>query len=366
MFAIAVVVFVQHALSRTAFIDDVIRQKNAMKESYHLDFKFEGKDPHTAPGLTKAQSFSARIWRSGNKLRVDVSDRKQDNHVDERYSAARHVICVNCEREHHFISTTIDPDSSPITSLVEFKPLKSGHPDIYGLDLDWRYLGLSNTRLAVNQRLEIAKGYGELKANPTLRVDTEVRGGVRCSVSTVTNGAISRTWFADPARGNPILFETTWEKDGKAKRHATEVKWQSTAGGHMYPQIVKNVQLVDGVVHHEEQITVTHADFHTPVDPAVFTLAGLGLKDNQPVAYPGLDLSRMPRWRDGKADESLSDEAQRRAQGSGWPTDVVASSVAAAYPTESRTPLILSIVSGTLAVAALVVAFLYRRRKVGA
>ena len=53
-------------------------------------------------------------------------------------------------------------------------------------------------------------------------------------------------------------------------------------------------------VESEETITVLVADFDTPIDPTVFTLAGLNLNDGQRIAYPDVPAEDQPVWRNGK------------------------------------------------------------------
>ena len=50
----------------------------------------------------------------------------------------------------------------------------------------------------------------------------------------------------------------------------------------------------------DETINVIDADFHSPINPVVFTLAGLNLNDGQLIAYPDVPAADRPRWRNAK------------------------------------------------------------------
>jgi LPXTG-motif cell wall-anchored protein len=52
----------------------------------------------------------------------------------------------------------------------------------------------------------------------------------------------------------------------------------------------------------EETISISIADFKSPVSDTVFTLAGVGLRDGQVIHFPGTKLADAPMWFQGRVD----------------------------------------------------------------
>ena len=338
-----------------------------MRESYSLRFRFESRRPG-APEGSRKWAYTAAIWRSGDKLRVDVYDRESDGAADEQSRRGRHVTCRNCERENYTLVTTVLPAPPGTTHIVEFRDSRSQLSEYFVPDIDWRFLGLCNAPLATYNKIPITQSYRERMANPLLRTSEQDRNGGRCLVAEIKRDkGLSSIWFGLKEKYNPVWHKSESESGGTASLLTTEARWHETAGKHLYPERITHTSLRDGALYYQEIITVQHADFDSPVEPSVFTLAGLGLNENQPIAYPNTDAGAWPVWRDGRADPSLSRRAvaqAAQAEGNG-PVDPGAQNPppVAAYPVSGNTSLVVGLAFGALAVVALALAVRHRRKR---
>lgn len=194
------------------------------------------------------------------------------------------------------------------------------------------------------------------------------RNGGRCLVTEIKReSGQSGIWFGVSDKYNPVWFKSDSESGGKSQQLTTEVRWRETVGNHLFPDRITHKSLKNGALVYEEIITIPHADFDSAVDQSVFTLAGLGLNESQPIAYPNTDASDWPVWHDGRADPSLSRRAVAKAMKAerDGPVDSGLSNVppVAAYPAPANTSLIVGLVFGALSVVTLAIAVLYKRRR---
>ncbi|QEG31247.1 hypothetical protein GobsT_60680 [Gemmata obscuriglobus] len=342
----------------------MVARKLEMRDSYQIRYRFESFRPG-APEGSRRWAYTAAIWRSADKLRVDVYDRESDRVGADATQRGRHVTCQNCERQNYTLVTTILPAPPGRTHLVEFRN-SSGQPtDYFVTDIDWRFLGLCNGPLSTYNRVPFAQSYRERMANPLLKTSEQDRGGEACLVTEIEREkGCSAIWFGSKSRCNPVWFESHNGTGDKAVQLMTEVRWLEGAGKHLYPERVKHVARHAGVLQYEETITLQHADFDTPVAPSVFTLAGLGLNEGQPIAYPNTDPADWPVWRDGRADPSLSRRTLAEEQAAqARPIDAAPqpSPPVAAYPTPHNTSLVVGVVAGVIAAVSIVSALIYRR-----
>ena len=353
-------------LAGPADFTGMVARKLNMHDSYHLRLRFESR--RSAPDTPTRWDYTAELWRAGDKFRIDLFDAESNPPppagLNQPSHGFRHVTCQNCERPGHLLITTVYPGKPAITSMAGFHTSADMSPNYTTLNIDWRFFGLCNTGLDAYRRIPITKCYQELAADPGLRMSRRVRGGKPCLVASLGREKEHDIWFDEADGFNPVLHSAAYDNNRGSVGHTTEVAWRATAGGHLYPSRLKYVLAERGAVRYEEVVTVVHADFHNPVDPSVFTLGGLGLNDNQKIAFPELTLDDQPLWRDGKADPSLSARAARRAAaearpavGSGRPAAPVAP-----YLDGGSTSLVLSIASGALALVLLGAALAYRRR----
>lgn len=344
----------------------VVTQKAQMPNRYCLRLRVESRTPGAKPPLEKESSSTRHLWRDGDKFRADHLDASYTPPRPGHDRRTRHVSCENCEQQGYGVVTTIVAEPGLTNHAVEFHRLGTRSFDYGCTHFDWRYLGLGNCQQCVYPHLQIGANFPLHFKGPDAVVQTMNRGDTPCLVAIKTGkGTKVSVWLSERDGYNPIYFEEYFDLPEGKERRTTEITWQSTAGGHLYPKTVKYNGIIGfdgGRYPTEEVITVMHADFDSPIDPAVFTVAGLGLNENQPIGLPGLVPEDYPTWRNGKVDESYTLKKRTAEQAKGQPATTGQTPVPA-YPGRGNTALILSIVAGVLAIAAATVAVVLRRRR---
>jgi hypothetical protein len=347
-------------------LDPMIGKIAKMTGDYQIQLQYRRQFYNQQDAVSRWSEYSARIWRAKSNLRIDVFNRNNETSHDSDFQVQRHVICSNCERSGHVLITMIYPPSHRTRHVVDFKPLKNHNPDYYGLDIDWRKLGLQNWSLPGYIHLDATAAYQNLYAQQRATISRDIRLGKSCTViSDKIDGREWKIWISDEDDGNPIFFDSTSQQQGVIYHQSTDIKWMKSSGGHMFPQTIKHLEEKNGKLDNLEDITIIHADFKTPIDPVIFTLKGLDLNDNQRLMFPELQSEDHPRWNQGGIDHSLSENAKSRdAVEMGKKSAVPLSTPPrAAYPNQSNTYLIIGIVSGVVTLFCLSLAILSRRRR---
>ena len=349
----------------------VIVQKSKMSNRYCLRLRIEDRTPTATPPVETAWGSSLNIWRDGDKFRVDHFDAQYTPKRTEEVAGNRRITCENCERPGFGIITAVLPGSPPILNQVSFHRLGSFNFDLYCTHFDWRFLGLNNSRLCHYPQLHVAVSFPSFFRTAGLVMRTDSRNGVPCSVAEVKAAINDRAvWLSARDGDNPVYFEEVIRVGTVPEVRSTQIAWQQTAGGHWYPKTIKHNTVVsfnNGKHATEEVITIAHADFDSPIDPAVFTLAGLELNEYQPIGFPGVKYEDQPVWRQGKADETYTvrDRMKDSAKNSGANsrTSEVEPLGKAPYPSGSSTTLVIGIVAACLAIATAVLAIVIRLRR---
>lgn len=346
----------------------VVAQKARMPNRYTLRLRVEGRAPNVPPPAESAWSSTLHVWRDGKQFRVDHFDAQYTPPRLKEDPRDRHVACENCEREGYGLMTTVLPGSPPVLHLVQFHRVGTWSFDRYCTGFDWRYFGLSNASTCMYQHLHVAADYQKLFGQPDMLTRSEKRGGLPCLVASKKTDRLDRSvWLGEQDGFHPVYFEDVIQVEGVPEARTTEVSWQRTPGGHLFPARVKHNSIVslDGKkLAFEEVVTVTHADFDSPIDPAVFTVAGLGLNENQLIGFPDLEPQDQPRWRNGEIDYSATD--RQRAEAGGRPAVLDGQAAPAAYPSQGNLTLIVGISAAVFAIGTAVAAVVIRRRRAAA
>lgn len=257
--------------------------------------------------------------------------------------------------------------------MVEFHPLGSRNFDGYCTHFDWRYFGLSNDGRCLYSRLQVAVDFPKFFGLSGVVTRTENRGEPPCLVASRKIPNVERSvWLSERDEYNPVYFHDWYEAGGMPETRTTEINWQRIPGGHLYPKSVKHntmIMLAAGKFASEEVVIMTHADFDSPIDPAVFTVAGLGLNENQVVGLPGLNPIDHPVWRGGRLDPSYtagSLMAERAKQSGGDARPAGGPPAPADYPSQGNTARVVGIVAAVLAVVTAVLAVVVRRKRASA
>ena len=347
---------------------EVITQRARMPNRYTLRLRVEVRAPNAPPPQETASSSTLHVWRDGNKFRGDHFDVQYTQPRASESPQGRRIGCENCEREGYGLTTTVLPGSPPVPHAVEFKRLGTWSFDIYCAGFDWRYFGLSNDPRCVYERLHVAADFPKFFGLPGVVTRAAKRGDLPCVVASRKLKTVEwSVWLSERDGFNPVFFEEKFEVKGEPESRTTEINWQPTAGGHHFPKRVKhNTMVTVGGVKFptEEVVTVTHADFDSPIDPAVFTVAGLGLNENQAILFPDRELLDQPLWRNGQIDYSRTVGKQMAERMAGGQAATVSNPPAPApYPSQSKFTLVAGIIAAVFAVGAAVAAVVVRRRR---
>ena len=339
-----------------------------MPNRYTLKYRIETSTPTAKPPDNSQANFTVQLWRDGNKFRVDSYDMTRTPAVPGDEDRPRHLSCENCEKEGYGFVTVIKDGPDGPKHAVEFR-LGTYHFDSYCTHFDWRFLGLSNDSLCIYPKIKIAEEFVTYFKRSRLTVKREVREEQPCLVARhlySDKGNGQSVWLSEREEFNPVFFEEKMFVNNVLELRTTKIRWQKLASGQLYPQSIQNNGIV-GIglenVRHPNQYNVTflHADFGSPIDPAVFTFAGFGLHENQPVFLPDVKAEDSPRWRNGKLDydHTLNKEMARLAKEQ---PAVEKSRASSAYPGQGNTMLIVSVATGVLAIAAAIAVVIRRRR----
>lgn len=338
----------------------LIANKSRVSNRYAIELRVESRILNAPPLLESEWNATIKIWRDGNRIRVDHFDAHYTPSRPRHDSKDRRITCENCEREGYGIVTTILPQSHIIQPLVEFRRMGQHNFDGYCTGFDWRFFGLSNDRMCGYARLRIANDFPEFFSRPDLATKRDMRDGRECMVvSRKVKNTEWAVWLSEHDEFHPLLFEEKFEVKGEPERRTTEISWQRIAGGHIFPKRMKHNSMIktNGQSYPlEEVVSVIHANFESSIDPTVFTLAGFGLNENQVIGYPELEHKDQPRWKNGKVD--WSETAGKQPEGGS-----AAPVAPAPYPAESNLSSIIGSIAAVLAVVAAAAAFIVRRRR---
>lgn len=341
----------------------VIDQRSRMPNRYSLKVRVETQTPKATPPYERETSLTYHVWQDGDKFRVDGLDGQFSPPRPTQDSNIRHVTCLNCEREGFGIVTTVLANPRPPLHVVGFHRLESRNFDYGCTRFDWRYFGLCNVGKCAYTQKHVAMDFTNFFMRSNIVTRQDKRNGTPCLAATAkTTGSDQSVWLSEHDGYNPVLFADHLVFNGVPEDRTTEVSWQKTPGGHYFPKTVKHNAIVfqDGQRRAQEEIiTITHADFDSPIDPAVFTLAGLGLNENQVVGFPDLETADYPYWRNGKVDYDYTLRKRMNETANERP----AVPAAASYPGRGNAGLVLSITAGMLAILAAVAAIFIRRRR---
>ncbi|MFO0799500.1 MAG: hypothetical protein U0804_18685 [Gemmataceae bacterium] len=264
------------------------------------------------------------------------------------------------------IVTTVFPGTPTVQPMVEFNKRGARKQDNYCAGFDWRFFGLSNDGRCLYPGLQVGTSFPAFFRLPDLVTRSDRRDGVPCLVATWTKENLERSvWLSESVAFNPVFFMDRFEDKEKSETRTTEISWHRTPGGHLYPKSISHNSIITrggGRYAFEEVTTISHADFASPIDPTVFTLAGLGLNEGQVIGLPGLKHEDCPVWHNGKLDPAYTVRDRDNERAKLLPVSTP-SGPPAPYPTPSNAPWIVGVVAGVVAVVTGVAALVIRRRR---
>ncbi len=217
------------------------------------------------------------IYFDGRKIRGDVT-RLDGQKSDERDAPAREINCFNDKSFIYYNDEPIGGGHSMAINLVDLRSFTNDR-ETHSVS-DPRLLGIAPTDVAmlVYFRLNaLVVGSGTEPRS----VSREAYKGQDCYV--VSRGASGgpgkgrlRLWIA-PAKGMGVVrSERRSGSDDSAIVDSVESELERIEGpGIWYPRTCHYRRVEGGKVTREQDVLVTSATFNQPIDPAVFTLAGM-------------------------------------------------------------------------------------------
>ena len=264
------------------------------------------------------------------------------------------------------------PGQPTTTHAVSFHQIGKWNADPYCTSFDWRYLGLANASLCLYDQLKSRVAFPAFIREKGVQSRQASRGGLPCIIADLKREKYDTSvWLSSQFGNNPVYFEQTIRLDDGPQVTTTEVTWQETKGGVLYPKTVKNKSVIrtsSGRHNSEEVITVLHADFESPVDPLIYTIPGFGLNENQAIGFPEIKSDDHPLWRNGKIDYEYTSKKRfldeyRKSHSSASSGTPPPEPPTNEYPTESNSLWIVSIVTGSLSALLATAAMVIRWRR---
>lgn len=229
------------------------------------------------------------IWQDADHYRADIftegGNKKQDMAVGRR-----HVYCKNCERPGHVIEYFTD-------SLVSLSEPGSRYArELFGKTgqtFDPRYLGYTHDTFLNTPRPVTAKNLGLAivspeRTRPTVEaamVDGEPAWLVKST--WLRSGAIHRIYILPNKSGSVGLIEGSGKSENYTfrGRYRSELE-QDARTGIWFPKKFVREFFENDVLRDLDTVTVHLREFNQPIDPAVFTLAGIGIPDGTEIYIP--------------------------------------------------------------------------------
>ncbi len=321
----------------------------------------------SASAPCEANSGIKQIWRSGTKYREDstlVSSGRTPPHPN---IGERRVHCLNCERDGHLIATTICQNSrlSTIVTFPKINEMKSS--DILGID--WAYYGCHSGWLGSNRGDPVLGVFESMKSEPGWTVTRKRRDGFDCIVASNQKDSWTTSVWLRPDLGmNPVYIDKrTAAPDNKYPTVIENVIEYTIVGKNLYyPSKVVYAYSFDGRQIRKATTTLSDIQFANPINPSIFTLAGLGLQEGQAIVYPEIkDMRDAPIWRNGKVDKDWTIGKEQLTTLAQATSEVAApEKVLAPFPDQRRDPLlyVFAGIAGILSAVVIVYALVTRRR----
>lgn len=278
----------QEPPDRQQMIEGIFAQRERIK-SYHLRFTVEMNAPHPSAAVPIKDVRKFEIWHAGQSTRTE--QRIVESNYDPAEVGGRRVQCRNCEKEGHGVVFTITKTGSTPVEVLPLDKFASKEK----FRTDWRLIGLFPGDV-----------YASFDRDPraTLRL---LASDKRSVLTPVANSEIVLRLNEGPAHRE---FTLASEFDHNPTRFAmsspeSEVKFEveyQKVNEISFPKSITLRQSFGKKPPTEQKITFELVELNLPIDPSVFTVAGMQLPDGLPVELPDRKKSVTPTWRDGKLD----------------------------------------------------------------
>lgn len=240
------------------------------------------------------------IWLDATHYRADIFTEGAPTQRDMAVGR-RHVLCRNCERPGYSIqymqnsSVALMRSDSPVGSSVFADGTFTFDPRLIG----YKYRNFNNMPHPASAKKLGLEIISPERSPPTVEATTVEGEAAWVLKSTwLRTGRDSRIYIF-PGKGHSVGLI---EGSGKNRYHS-ELE-QDSKTGIWFPKKFVGEEFEDGVLKDRDTVTVHLREFNQPIDPAVFTLAGMNLPEGVEVFDPNLPPGGIapPRlqYRDGQ------------------------------------------------------------------
>lgn len=246
------------------------------------------------------------IWQDATHYRADIFTERSSMEQDLA-NGRRQVLCRNCEKPGHVIRyfersglSLIPPGNSMASEL-----LRSGEafdPRLLGCTTD-NYLNMKRPGAAKTLPLI----FNSPESTPATVEKATVDGeGAWVLKNTIIRSGSNRRITFFPDKGGAIgLIEYSGKSDSYAfrGRFHSELE-QEPRTGIWFPKKFAGETFRNDAIRDRETVTVHLREFNQPIDPAVFSLAGINVRQGELVHDPSLNRTGKDRplmqYRDGQ------------------------------------------------------------------
>ncbi len=310
------------------------------------------------PTLIQRQRWE--VWSDAGRLRTDrtmLEHTKTPNEVGQRS-----VVCRDCERAGYATTTNQGPN---YLTPVQYPQLDAKFDATDITRVDWRMFGLLNAALNMyirdpNDAFLRAIGNFKQVTVKAVSLDGGLPGTELTGVSA--SGTTFTARFSPEQSGNPVYYRMADGPPGGGPadmEQETRTEYRLVQPANVWFPSRSTFRVGgagDGVAHLDHEWVFETAELNAPIDPVVFTLAGMGLADGTPVELPEVaDRSAQPTWQQGRLD----DKATRGKQAAAVYRQMLAEG-AATDPAPARTMVRWPYLLGAAVLAAVGLGFLVR------
>lgn len=264
-----------------------------------LTIEREWHDAYGRPGKGgKVAEFE--IWQDATHYRADIFT-KSTSMSEDMALGRRRVVCRNCEKPGHAVQyfegsgvALIPPDNPLLRTLFEG-----------GDAFDPRLLGCTTSDHVNMPRPGTAKTVPLEYNSPQFTAPTVEAATIDGEAAwllknkALRTGVDTRVYFFPNKGGSIGLIEYS----GKSEEYAFHGRYHSELEqepdtGIWFPKKFVGEAFRSGAVKYRDVVTVHLREFNRPIDPAVFTLAGMNIREGAEVYDPspnrtGKDRPRM-------------------------------------------------------------------------
>jgi hypothetical protein len=215
------------------------------------------------------------FWLDGDRLRCDRWLKLEGE--DE---PTRRIYCRNCQIDKHFVfysGQKLPKGKVMVLDIHEMTRATAPQERIP----EFRALGMAAEQIGDSESFEAVLAYPNRE---NLALTPETLNGVDCQRLSyrVPGGGSVRAWIAKDRGPSVMRIEIESEFRGKRLSFLADSELEKMSGV-WFPKKYTYIHRVDGVEVDRRVIDVQVKSFNKPIDPEVFTVAGIGIPPQTPI-----------------------------------------------------------------------------------